>query len=136
MRFPTLASWATNPGHVRSPDANQLPDGSFIIYYSASTKLNPRQHCIAARGSSAKIRKPSEQFALGTPNAPLRSRQDIGSTPRVRWYIDGPMGQPPGLSMVNSQYRLYTLHLATLATYRVTCPPTPSTQDWIACRPP
>jgi beta-xylosidase len=46
--LPTLASWATNPGHVWSPDANQLPDGSFIIYYSASTKLNPRQHCIGA----------------------------------------------------------------------------------------
>jgi hypothetical protein len=27
------------------------------------------------------------------------------------------MEQPQGRSMVNSQYRLYTLHLVTLATY-------------------
>jgi len=46
--LPTLAPWATNPGHVWSPDANQLPDGSFVIYYSATTKSNPRQHCVGA----------------------------------------------------------------------------------------
>jgi beta-xylosidase len=45
---PTLGSWATNPGHLWSPDVNQLPDGSFIIYYSATTKTHPRQHCIGA----------------------------------------------------------------------------------------
>jgi beta-xylosidase len=46
--IPTLGSWATNPGHLWSPDVNQLPDGSFIIYYSAATKTHPLQHCIGA----------------------------------------------------------------------------------------
>ena len=46
--LPTLADWATKPGHLWSPDVNQLPDGSFIIYYSATTKLKPHQHCIGA----------------------------------------------------------------------------------------
>jgi beta-xylosidase len=46
--MPTLAPWATVPGHLWSPDVNQLPDGSFIIYYSATTKTHPHQHCIGA----------------------------------------------------------------------------------------
>ena len=44
----TLAPWATVPGHLWSPDVNQLPDGSFIMYYSAATKTHPSQHCIGA----------------------------------------------------------------------------------------
>jgi beta-xylosidase len=46
--LPTLASWATNPGHLWSPDVNQLPDGSFVLYYSAATKTHPHQHCVGA----------------------------------------------------------------------------------------
>lgn len=46
--LPTLGSWATKPGHVWAPDLNQLPDGSFIIYYSATTKGHPKQHCVGA----------------------------------------------------------------------------------------
>jgi beta-xylosidase len=49
--LPTLGSWATKPGHLWSPDANQLPDGSFVIYYSASTNLHPHQHCVGAATS-------------------------------------------------------------------------------------
>ena len=46
--LPTLADWATKPGRLWSPDINQLPDGSFVIYYSADTKLSPHPHCIGA----------------------------------------------------------------------------------------
>jgi beta-xylosidase len=46
--LPTLASWATEPGHLWAPDLNQLPDSSFVIYYSATTKHNPNQHCVGA----------------------------------------------------------------------------------------
>ena len=46
--LPTLADWAHKPGHLWSPDINQLPDGSFIIYYSAATVLRPHQHCVGA----------------------------------------------------------------------------------------
>lgn len=49
--LPNLGSWATFPGHLWSPDVNQLPDGSFVMYYSASTRARPHQHCIGVATS-------------------------------------------------------------------------------------
>ena len=53
---------------------------------------------------------------------PSGNTRNTQSMPSVHRYIGGLMEQPWGLSMVNSQYRLYTLHLATPATHSVTCP--------------
>jgi len=44
-------------------------------------------------------------------------------------YVDRPMGVALEASMVNFQYKLYTLHLVTLATPTVTCPLLLRTQD-------
>ncbi len=46
--LPKLGSWAAKVGHLWSPDINQLPDGSFIIYYSANVVGHPKKHCIGA----------------------------------------------------------------------------------------
>ena len=46
--MPQLGSWTAKVGHLWSPDINQLPDGSFILYYSATVSGHPKKHCIGA----------------------------------------------------------------------------------------
>lgn len=35
-----------------APDVQQLDDGTFILYYSASTKEDPSKHCVGAATAS------------------------------------------------------------------------------------
>ena len=49
--LPQLGSWTAKQGHLWSPDINQLPDGSFILYYSASSRANHTKHCVGAATS-------------------------------------------------------------------------------------
>jgi hypothetical protein len=68
---------------------------------------------------------------LAGANMPSGPGGSGAKTPEARQYqyIGEPMEQPQGLSMVNSQYRLYILHLVTLATPSVSCPLLLHTQD-------
>jgi hypothetical protein len=66
----------------------------------------------------------------GAQDAPALSNLSNLSTPRVHRYIGRRRERPPGppwSTQVLPQYRLYTLHLVTLATPSVVCLPTPST---------
>ena len=48
--MPLTASWETG-GAVWAPDVKQLPDGTFLLYYTDSLKTNPSTHCIGAATS-------------------------------------------------------------------------------------
>lgn len=52
--MPTLPSW-TNQKHPRiwAPDVVQLADGSFVLYYSATSNKDKRKHCIGAAASQS-----------------------------------------------------------------------------------
>jgi hypothetical protein len=62
----------------------------------------------AGRGSAAK-----NLGAVRSIWLTMLSKFREGATPRVHRYVDRLMEQPQGLSMVNSDNRLYTLHLVT-----------------------
>lgn len=58
--MPTLASWI-DPGNPRvwAPDPNQLSDGSYIMYYTAALKSQPKLHCLGwAKSTSGNVEGP------------------------------------------------------------------------------
>ena len=51
--LPTLPRWVAQDAHVWAPDVTRLDDGSFILYFSASSGRDPSKHCVgAAKGTS------------------------------------------------------------------------------------
>jgi beta-xylosidase len=46
--LPDPGPWAAFTPHVWAPDANQLADGTFILYYCAAVISSPSQHCVGA----------------------------------------------------------------------------------------
>lgn len=55
--LPVLGSWA-NPGYTWAPDVSRLPNGTFIVYYTAADKASGRQ-CVGA----AIATNPAGQFS-------------------------------------------------------------------------
>ena len=46
--MPTLAAWIdTSSPRVWAPDVTQLADGTFIMYYTATSKSKPALHCVS-----------------------------------------------------------------------------------------
>ncbi|KXT04925.1 hypothetical protein AC578_3414 [Pseudocercospora eumusae] len=72
--LPHLPDWVvTNAPNSWAPDVNQLDDGTFIMYYSASTKADSSKHCIGAATSSS-VRGPY----IPTSSEPLFCPLDQG----------------------------------------------------------
>ncbi|EME81830.1 glycoside hydrolase family 43 protein [Pseudocercospora fijiensis CIRAD86] len=56
--LPNLPAWAiAHAPNTWAPDVNQLDDGTFIMYYSASTKADSSKHCVGA-ATSRTVRGP------------------------------------------------------------------------------
>ncbi|KAK5442012.1 hypothetical protein LTS15_011059 [Exophiala xenobiotica] len=51
--LPVLPTWAREYPHaaVWAPDVNPRPDGTWVMYFAALTKSQPRKHCIGAATS-------------------------------------------------------------------------------------
>jgi len=46
--MPHLPEWVDpSSSRVWAPDVQQLPDGSFILYYTAALKEDPAHHCVS-----------------------------------------------------------------------------------------
>ncbi|KAL1304488.1 hypothetical protein AAFC00_003478 [Neodothiora populina] len=51
--LPTLPAWIYQPSwNTWAPDVKQLDDGSFIMYYSASTAEDTSKHCVGVASAS------------------------------------------------------------------------------------
>lgn len=48
--LPTIPSWST--GGVWAPDVAQLADGSFVLYFAATSSTNTNMHCVGTATSS------------------------------------------------------------------------------------
>ncbi|KAG8530108.1 uncharacterized protein KY384_005590 [Bacidia gigantensis] len=48
--LPKLPSWAT--GNVWAPDVVQVADGTFVLYFAATTSQDPSKHCVGTATSS------------------------------------------------------------------------------------
>ncbi|KXT08293.1 hypothetical protein AC579_6683 [Pseudocercospora musae] len=56
--LPNLPDWVVaDAPNTWAPDVNQLDDGTFIMYYSASTKADSSKHCVGA-AKSRSVRGP------------------------------------------------------------------------------
>lgn len=65
--LPTLPNWVdpTNP-RVWAPDVVRLKDGSYVMYYTAALKSNPKLHCLGV-ATSATVLGPFKPTDMTTP---------------------------------------------------------------------
>ncbi|EKG17371.1 hypothetical protein MPH_05439 [Macrophomina phaseolina MS6] len=87
----------TNP-NTWAPDVNQLDDGSFVLYFSATTTEDATKHCIGAATSDAVVGPYTP--VKGTMACPLDKGGAIDSSGFKDWDIRG-SGWGPGSGYSN-----------------------------------
>ncbi|KAK5158433.1 hypothetical protein LTS14_003452 [Recurvomyces mirabilis] len=94
--LPNLPAWvdASNPA-TWAPDVNQMLDGTFVMYYSATAKADPSKHCVGAAKSST-VTGPYTPIGSAAFICPLSqggaidaSGYYVGGKRYVTWKIDG-----------------------------------------------
>ncbi|KAK5107051.1 hypothetical protein LTR62_001901 [Meristemomyces frigidus] len=94
--LPNLPAWVDKSDPATwAPDVDQLADGSFMMYYSATAAADSTKHCIGA-ARSANVTGPYTPFGTTSLICPLSrggaidaSGYAIGGHRYITWKIDG-----------------------------------------------